>query len=213
MANTTQPSTRKKVPQADPHFGHVLAGPSSEELIAKHEREEAARIAKGYPKVEFGADAKDKEIDGFGDLDFDPLGTSDPLLGLKNQYGRDGFALKILSEKCCSHLGRRGYQIVKDVNGDPVRIGNMVLGEIPEKIAEQRRRAPINAAKEELGAITDQHREAVNKMKSDAKDMGLTIMERGETLKNNAGGSGSSHGQTFDMGLTVERGEAPLDQQ
>jgi hypothetical protein len=198
--------TKSKVPQADPNFGHVLAGGSNEELIAKHEREEAARIAKGYPTVSFGADAQDKKTDGFGDIDYDPLGLSDPLLGLKTQYERPGFALKLLSDKVCGHLGRRGYQIVKDENGDPVRCGNQILGEIPERIAKLRRAAPIQRAKEELSSITSQQREAIDRMKADAKDMGLQVLERGETVKN------QGDGQTYDMGLMVERGEGPREQ-
>jgi hypothetical protein len=196
-------ATKTKIPIPDPVFPHVSVGPSNEELRARYEREEAERIAKGYPKVEFLADAEDKATDGFGDIDYDPLGLSDPLLALKRKYQRPGFALKLLSDGCCSHLGRRGYQTVVDERGDPVTSGKMVLGEIPEALAARRRAAPIREAKEQLGSITDAQREAVEKMKSDAKGMGLTFVGAGETVKN------VGDGQTYDMGLTVDRGEAP----
>lgn len=226
---------KKRVPVADPNFAHLLPGPSNEELAAKQEAADAEYAARGYqpvtvrarnPQAEerdadfkrkaeanpdlaapFSQETYDRRSDGFEDLEFDPLGLSDPLYALKRQYEREGFALKLLSDKCCGHLGRRNYDIVKDANGEPVRCGNMVLGEIPQRLAEARRRAPIREAKAELGSIKDAQRAAVEQLKTDAKDMGLTVMEPGETLTSNAGRG--PRGQSYDMGLTIERGEAP----
>jgi hypothetical protein len=194
-------SKRTSIPKPDPAFAHVAVGPSNEELNQRQAEIEQKRAENGYPKVEFLADAKDKATDGFGDLDFDPLGLTDPLMALKNEYGRPGFSLKLLSEQCNDRLGRRGYQIVKDENGDPVKMGKMVLGEIPERFSNARKKAVIEKSNDELRSIKDAQRESVERMKSDAKGMGLTILEAGETV-NNVG-----NGQDYQMGISVDRGE------
>src|SRR5579875_423626 len=175
-------TTDRPVPVPDPHHAHVLPGPSNEELIQRQAEAEQRHAASGYPKVQLVSDAHDKQMDAYADLDFDPLGLSDPLAQIKNEYGREGFALKALSDNVNNKLGRRGYQIVKDENGDPVRFGNMVIGEIPERIAQQRRKAPIVRSNDELSSIQNAHRESLEKLKTDARNMGLTVLEPGERV-------------------------------
>jgi hypothetical protein len=194
-------SKRTSIPKPDPAFAHVALGPSNEELNQRQAELEQKRAENGFPKVEFVADAQDKARDGFGDLDYDPLGLTDPLAQLKKDYGRPGFALKLMSDSVTDRLGKRGYQIVKDDEGDPVRCGKMILGEIPERIAAQRRKAPIERSNEELRSIKDQQRDDIERMKHDAKGMGLTVLEPGETV-NNVG-----NGQDYKMGISVDRGE------
>lgn len=205
----------KTVPVADANLAHVLAGPSNEELTAKHEAAEAARKASGFPKVEVLRDttarapesSDEKAMEAWGDPDYDPLGMADPMQNLKRTYGKEGFALKLLSENVCSHLGRRDYRIVKDANGDPVRMGKLVLGEIPERIAAARRQRPIRDSAEALGQIEDSQKEAIAKLKQDAGEMGLELVKSGDTVDNS--GHSRGDGKVYDMGIMVDRDLAP----
>lgn len=193
--------TKTRVTEPDPNHTHVLPGPSNEELIAKQEAAERERAEKGYPRVEFGTDAHDKKTDGFGDLDFDPLGLSDPLLALKNAYEKPGMSLKLLSPEVMNRHGKRGYQVVRDESGDPVMCGKMVLGEIPKRAADARKRAVMEKTNDELRGIQDAQREAVDKLKSDAKGLGLEVLEPNERVQN------VGDGNVYDMGFSVQRGE------
>ena len=56
------------------------------------------------------------------------------------RYGTPGMAPKFLSDRCIGVLGMRGYVIVKDEKGDPVKVGTLLMGEIPIRMAEARQR-------------------------------------------------------------------------
>jgi hypothetical protein len=192
------------IPTPDAAFSHVNVGPSNEELLAKQLELDALRAASGYPKVEMGLDQKEKDLDAWGDLDHDPLGTRDPLEALKRQYQKPGFAVKLLSSTVNARLGTRDYRIVKDRAGDPVRFGTMVLGEIPERIALRRRNQVVKDSQEELSHITDESAQAVEALRAQAKGMGLELLRPGETV--------NKHGVDHAMGVSVERGEGPPEQ-
>lgn len=189
---------KQTTPKPDAIHAHVLPGPSNEEIAAREA--EKAKQDPFYGRVEIGADARDKQIDGWGDTDYDPLGLTDPLAQLKRDHQKPGMALKLLSPDVMNRMGSRGYQIVRDANGDAVSCGKMVLGEIPERIAQQRRRAVAQLTREELSSITDSQREKVDRLKTEARDMGLTVLESGDRVKN------VGDGQIYDMGVTVDRG-------
>jgi hypothetical protein len=194
MAN----QNKRNIPVADQNFAHVLPGPSNEEIAAEHERRKQEDPF--YARVQMGTDAKDKALDGFGDIEFDPLGLSDPLLAMKNQYAKPGMALKLLSPRVMNTLGPRGYQIVKQENGDPVTSGNMVLGEIPEKYAKARQRAVSQRTNEEMQSLKARQAEGVERAQRDAKGGGIGVVDRGSIRDHDTG-------RDYDMGMVVERGE------
>lgn len=187
----------------DSAFAHVNVGPSNEELIQKQAELEQLRAELGYPKVSMGLDQQEKDLDAWGDLDYDPLGTRDPLEALKRQHQKPGFAVKLLSNTVNARLGQRDYRIVKDSQGDPVRFGTMVLGEIPERIAQKRREAVVQASREELQQINNVTEQEIDRLRSEAKGMGLEILRPGEIVH--------KAGRDYQMGVTVERGEGPAE--
>ena len=201
-ADENAPPPPRTVPVPDPAFAHVMLGPSNEELMKKQAELDALRKASGYPRVEMGLDQKDKDLDAWGDLDYDPLGVTDPLEAMKKRHQKPGFALKLLSNTVNQRLTTRDYRIVKEKNGDPVQFGSMVLGEIPERIAARRRKAVIDNSNDELRSINDQSRLEVEKLKHDAKGMGLTLLEPGEIVRGQTG-------PDRVMGVNIERGEGP----
>lgn len=72
------------------------------------------------------------------DTELDPL-LMNPMRAIVAQYCPAGMAPKFLSDRCMQVLGKRGYEIVKDERGDPVRCGTLYLGVIPQHVAERRR--------------------------------------------------------------------------
>lgn len=196
--------TRIAAAKPDANFAHVNLGAPNEELIQKQAELDQLRREKGYPKVEMGLDQKEKDLDAWGDLDYDPLGTRDPLASMKARYQKPGFALKLLSETVNKRLSTRDYRIVKDQNGDPVQFGTMLLGEIPQRIADRRKQAVVEASNEELQSVNDATRLEVERLRNDAKGMGLTLLEPGEVVR-------SKNGPDRVMGINLERGEGPTE--
>ena len=218
----------KKAAAVDEAFAHALPGPTNEELEAKRLELEELRARSGYPKVEVVSDAADKrraaqsqgitvegarptkeipsnidkQFEGWGDLEFDPLGDLDPLAGLKRKYERPGMSLKLMSPGITAHAGSKGYRVVKDADGNPVTCGKMILGEMPSKFAEMRRKAGIANANERIRGINDGRKADIEKLRMQAGEMGVQIVEPGEISHNNTTGRDQA------AGITVERVEA-----
>lgn len=117
------------------------------------------------------------ELDGA----IDPL-LSNPMRELVARYGQPGMAVKFLSDRCMDVLGKRGYEIVKDEHGDPVKCGTLYMGLIPEAWAERRRQ---HWAAESQGQIADQEStfyENAAKMIRDEGVQGATPLRRGESV-------------------------------
>jgi len=65
----------------------------------------------------------------------------DPLKEVADRYARPGMKPKFLSSVKVKENGGTGdYQVVKDEDGDPVRVRGMVLGQMPVAKAEARNR-------------------------------------------------------------------------
>jgi hypothetical protein len=65
---------------------------------------------------------------------------ADPLREAVKKYGSPGMAPKFMSAACIAQLSMRGYRIVVDERGDPVKVGTLIMTEIPQHIADRRRR-------------------------------------------------------------------------
>ena len=226
MANqhTKKLEVAQQTAAVDPAFAHALPGPTNEEIRAKQAELEALRAQQGYPRVEFGRDEQekksdarragvktgvavelpedhDKRFEAWADLEHDPLGLKDPLEALKQQYQRPDFSVKLLSSDVTGHLGQRGYLPIKDKNGDVVKFGKMTLGEMPTKYAERRKAAAIADAKDKIRSVNDGMRNELERLRAEAKGMGLELIERGEKAPD-------AHGMDRAMGISVERIDA-----
>jgi|GEM_PF-2422276 len=68
-------------------------------------------------------------------LDFaDP----DPLRTCARANVPPGMAYRFLDDRTCKDQGLRGYEILKDKNGNEVRVGTLRLGVIPQEVANYR---------------------------------------------------------------------------
>jgi len=118
------------------------------------------------------------------DTALDPL-LSNPMRVAVERYSKPGMAVKFLSDRCMDVLGMRGYVIVKDERGDPVRIGTLYMGEIPQDWADRRRQhfadLSIDAVKEQEESY---YEEAARKIASEGgKGMGASILKRGDSIR------------------------------
>ena len=70
----------------------------------------------------------------------EPWEARDPLGEVADAHVGPGMRAKFLSERRNQEAGTRGFEIVKDEHGDPVKVGTLVLGQMPEERAEARNR-------------------------------------------------------------------------
>ncbi len=142
------------------------------------------------------------------DTELDPL-LVNPMRDLVARYCQPGQSPKFLSERCISVLGRRGYEIVKDERGDPVKCGTLIMGVIPTDWAERRRR---HFAEESSAMVADQEAAFYEKAEQTIRDSGsggLAPLARGESVRPNARGGDEDPdqwlGQQREAGITFER--------
>jgi hypothetical protein len=194
---------REMAAQAD----YVAVGAPNEEVEARSEETRAKREAEGYPRVEFVRDATDKQIfDKRNALDFDPWAELSPLEAAVESVKEPGMSYKLLSNRACSILGgTRGYEPVKDENGDLVKVGDMFLGKIPERIAQKRQQRYQEESAAIVRSMQENYADKVERLKHDAKELGLTVLESGDSV------SDRRTGRTYETGIVVERGEKVFD--
>jgi hypothetical protein len=195
MANQYTKKNAGEATPMDPAFGHLMPGPSNAELIAKQKELDELRAKLGIPKVELLADAHDKNVLDVGDLNK----RNDPLQQLIRKYKKPHMALKLRSAKLMDHLGDCGYEIIKKQNGDLVKFGTMLLGEIPEEMAQEMRQTPIDEANEQIRNVNNSQREAIERLRAEAGSMGLSLIEPGQTVTDHV------TGRDVKMGVSVER--------
>ena len=86
---------------------------------------------------------------------------------LAEKYVAPGMAPKFLSPMQIDKRGLRGYEIVKDSTGQPVKVGRMMLGQMPEAKARARKEHFRKKGSERLAAIeqenTERQRELVGR--------------------------------------------------
>jgi hypothetical protein len=95
--------------------------------------------------VELGREPFDKALeqrkDDVRDRGMETYEARDPLKEVADRYVGKGMKPKFLSPARIKDAGGVGdYQVVKDENGDPVRVKGMVLAEMPKAKAEARNR-------------------------------------------------------------------------
>jgi hypothetical protein len=128
------------------------------------------------------------------------------------RYGSPGMAPKFLSERCIDVLGLRGYRIVKDSNGDPVKVGKLIMGEIPLRMAENRRRHFAEESEAAVRESAEAFEDRASRAISDAGGAGLSVLQQGERITSNAAGdlpdpelTRSYMNRSRETGFTVER--------
>lgn len=69
-----------------------------------------------------------------------PWLAGNEMMRLMDVYRPEGHKVRFLADEVNKKSGLRGYQVVKDEHGEPVRFGNSVLGSVPDKRAREMER-------------------------------------------------------------------------
>lgn len=104
------------------------------------------------------------------------------------KYGRPGMAPKFLSERCIGVLGLRGYVVVKDERGDPVKVGTLIMGEIPLRMAQARQRHWAEESNNQVREAEEAFEDTAARAIRDGGKAGVSVLSRGERVSSNAAG-------------------------
>lgn len=136
----------------------------------------------------------------------EPWETANPLLDAKLAFQKPGFRYRGLSPTVIAKKGMRGWQAVLDGRGEPVRVGKLVLAEMPIERAERRNKkfrdeGNTNAA-DAKGRFISDHEKAVR----DSGSEGVRILRAGELLHDSADPT-----RPISIGVRSSRGNEGLD--
>lgn len=126
------------------------------ELTDEGRAEKAAARPQSPIKVQVGADPLDKQLMQRLDAALRGDPNNRPSTALKevaDQYVKPGMTPLFLNPDLVRLEGTRGYKPIIDADGDPVRVGEMILSEIPTAISQQRIKADATAGRERLDKI------------------------------------------------------------
>ena len=142
----------------------------------------------------------------------DAMIFSKPMEEAVMKYGSPGMAPKFLSQPCIGVLGMRGYVIVKDEKGDPVKVGTLLMGEIPLRMAEARREHWAEQSNQQVRDVAESFEDTAARAIRDGGRGGITVLSPGERVSSNAAGdfedpdlTASYLGQNRETGFRVER--------
>jgi hypothetical protein len=82
--------------------------------------------------------------------------SPNPLKEVADAHAVPGMRPKFLSPAKIERAGLRGYKVVRHENGDPVKLGNLILGHIPEERAEARQRHFAKLDEEKVKDLREQ---------------------------------------------------------
>jgi hypothetical protein len=172
---------------------HINIGPSNEELDARDAKNAAegklARVKvlrdgsgpKKLTATEPEKMAQEREefrekaiADGQAE---DLLMAPSPMEELVARHREPGMAYGFMSDAAVKQLGTRNYKPVLDERGEPVRLGTLTLGKIPEALQQARQKKQQDESESLIKGIKAEYQQRVSAVKRDAKDLGLQVMD------------------------------------
>ncbi|HWE51393.1 MAG TPA: hypothetical protein VG273_16495 [Bryobacteraceae bacterium] len=121
------------------------------------------------------------------------------------RYGQPGMAYKFLSDRVIAQLGMRGYEIVKNEAGEPVKVGSLMMGEIPLRVAERRRRHNAEQAREAIDREVEKFQDEAERLAQQSRHAGVGPLLRDELMTAHASESKAAVGQTRAAGFHLEQ--------
>jgi hypothetical protein len=118
-----------------------------------------------------------------------------------------GMSYKFLSQRCMDVLGLRGYVIVKDDCGDPVKAGTLYLGKIPMAVAEGRRRKYSEESEQRVKDAEEEYLVEQDRLVrgAGARAAGSRPLATGERVRATASETEALVGSELEMGVHFER--------
>jgi len=156
----------------DCHVGGVLVRDLPVEIqgriLYRQTDEGIAELNEG--KVERRAsvisDPLDKIINAPSDLE--PWEAQDPMKELAQRYVPPDMSPKFLDPGKCDKDGMRGFEVVKDQRGDPVKLGTLMLGQMPRERARRRNAAYQQKAADDAREIHEEFQVKQERLLGDA---------------------------------------------
>lgn len=115
--------------------------------------------AQGGPAAVVSRDKFDKRNDARIDHVLERGGTihdaPNERKALADAHVQPGFVARFLGGSRLERKGKRGYEIVKDADGNPVTFGNEVLAQIPKPVFDARRRSAKSQSDRQREGLTE----------------------------------------------------------
>ena len=185
----TRKQTRQKAANAkktvggkpiDPAFEHAIPHRYTDEGVEEYNNR--PNVDKNGPRVEFVADEFDKKIQQRMDA-MEPWQAPDPMQELAEAHVEPGFRARFLSDRVVQRSGTRGWEVVKNEKGDPVRLATMVLAKMPEQRAKQRNAYYQEQAREQARDAIEHYQEEQERLIRDEKAAGVAVLKSNETVR------------------------------
>lgn len=175
---------------------------------------ETKTIRAGLPAVELHADDLDKTIDQKWGDDEDYLTARDPMIDCVNRRKKDlgadaaGMSFKFFAPAVAGVIGMEDYRKSLDKDGNAYTVGEMWMGEIPTRIADKRRAKALKESEDAVAESAERYEDQVDRLKGQAKGLGLTVLAPGEMVTANAGSGHEDDyaGKSRAAGISVRRG-------
>jgi len=143
----------------------------------------------------------EKAIQARGDESLQPWEAPDPMQELVKKHIQSGMRPRFLSTRKTDKDGKRGWEVVVDPKtGEPVKLGTLILAQMPEQKASSRNAFYQAKSEEDLREIFDEYAEKQERMIRDAGARGVGVLRPGDLLKDERGSG------THAIGLHSVRG-------
>jgi hypothetical protein len=153
-------------------FAHLIAFEATDQGIAERE---AALEGKPRACVQFISDEWDKTLQQ-REAATSTWDSPDPMRDAIESVREPGMAYKFLSPRVTAKKGLRRYEVVHK-NGEPVKVGEMVLGAMPEDLRRKRNAHYQAIGNDDLRQVEQQYQADLHKA---VRDGGLS---QGEALQ------------------------------
>lgn len=120
------------------------------------------------------------------------------------KYRRPGMSYKFLSPRCIDVLGLRGYQLVKDPAGDVVKVGTLMLGEIPELTAQRRRAYYEEQSNSAIATEVARYTDEAERLAHKSGHRGVGPLRADEVITANATETEEYLGASRPAGFSIE---------
>ena len=157
VAGTPVAVMAKKLGKAGTDWLQKLSYHQTDEGIAERNAGKSGAAARVI------SDTFQKELhhkaDNLEDAGMEPWEAYDPMKELKEKFALPGERVRFLSPRTIERSGMRGWQPKLNSKGDPVKLGNMIMGVMPEGRARRRDKFFAEKAANELKRQQDRLKE------------------------------------------------------